>query len=140
VEPPSVCRKAEPPSVSQRAEPPSVGRIIFKVKPPSVGRIIFKAKPPSVGRIIFKAKPPSVGQIIFKAKPQAWVSVNINSGYEELYFIAWCRRHNVERGLLPTPSYRERGREESMSLLRVEAVQLRSVPRVLLVHPCFGIA
>jgi hypothetical protein len=34
--------------------------------------------------------------------------VNINSGYEESYFIAWCRRHNVERGLLPTPSYRER--------------------------------
>jgi hypothetical protein len=56
-----------------------------------------------------------------------------------LYFIAWCRGHIVEHGLLPTLSYRERG-GEFLSLLRIEAAQLRGVPWVLLVHPCFGVA
>jgi hypothetical protein len=48
--------------------------------------------------------------------------------------------HNVERGLLPTPSYREREGKESITLLRVEAAQLHDVPWVLLIQPYFGVA
>jgi hypothetical protein len=49
----------------------------------------------------------------------------------------------VERGLLPTLSYRGRERErerESLSALRIEPAQLCGVPRVLDVHPCLGVA
>jgi hypothetical protein len=41
-----------------------------------------------------------------------------------------CRRLVTER---------ERGRKESLSLLRIEAAQLRGVPWVLLIHPYFGV-
>jgi hypothetical protein len=47
----------------------------------------------------------------------------------------------VERGLLPTLSYRERKRKEkNLSVLRIESAQLRDVPRVLDVHPRLGVA
>jgi hypothetical protein len=69
--------------------------------------------------------------------------MNINSWCEESYFIAWCQRHSIERGLLPTPGYREREREREkrrVYLLRIEVAQLRGVPWVLLIHPYFGVA
>jgi hypothetical protein len=47
----------------------------------------------------------------------------------------------VERGLLPTLSYRGREREgESLSALRIESVQLHGVSRVLDIHPCLRVA
>jgi hypothetical protein len=47
----------------------------------------------------------------------------------------------VEHGLLPTLSYMGRQRErENLSALRIELAQLRSVPRVLDVCPCLGVA
>jgi hypothetical protein len=47
----------------------------------------------------------------------------------------------VERGLLPMLSYMGRKRErENISALRIEPAQLRSVPRVLDVRPCLGVA
>jgi hypothetical protein len=46
----------------------------------------------------------------------------------------------VERGLLPTLNYRERERKGNLSILRIESAQLRGVPWVFDVHPCFGIA
>jgi hypothetical protein len=46
----------------------------------------------------------------------------------------------IERGLLPTLSYREKGKRENLSALRIELAQLRSVPWVLDIHPCFGVA
>jgi hypothetical protein len=124
---------------------------IFKAKPPSVGRIFlrrslrawveyFLGEAPERGSNIFKVKPLSVGQIFLRRSPRAWVNVSMNSRCEELYFIDWCRRHNVERGLLPTPSYREREGKESLSLLRIEAAQLHGVPRVILIQPCFVVA
>jgi hypothetical protein len=46
----------------------------------------------------------------------------------------------VERGVLPMLSYRERGRRENLSALRIESAQLHGVPWVFDVHPCFGVA
>jgi hypothetical protein len=48
----------------------------------------------------------------------------------------------IERGLLPTLSFRERERkrEKNLSSLRIESAQLRGVPWVLDVHPCLGVA
>jgi hypothetical protein len=47
----------------------------------------------------------------------------------------------VERGLLPTLSYREKeGVEGSMSILRIESTQLLGVPWVFNVHPYLGVA
>jgi hypothetical protein len=60
------------------------------------------------------------------------------------------RKHNlllgtegamVERGLLPTLSYREKEWVKgSMSILRIELTQLLSVPWVFDVYPCLGVA
>jgi hypothetical protein len=48
----------------------------------------------------------------------------------------------IERGLLPTLSYRKReGKEgKNLSSLRIESAQLRGVLWVLDVHPCLGVA
>jgi hypothetical protein len=47
----------------------------------------------------------------------------------------------VERGLLPTLSYREEeGVEGSMLILRIESTQLLGVPWVFDVYPCLGVA
>jgi hypothetical protein len=47
----------------------------------------------------------------------------------------------VERGLLPMLNYMGRkGERENLSVLRIESVQLCSVPRVLDVCPCLGVA
>jgi hypothetical protein len=46
----------------------------------------------------------------------------------------------VERGLLPTLSYREKqGMEGSMSTLRIESTQLLGVPWIFDVYPCLGV-
>jgi hypothetical protein len=47
----------------------------------------------------------------------------------------------IERGLLPTLSYMEiKGEREDPSILRIESAQLCSVPWVLDVRPCLGVA
>jgi hypothetical protein len=45
-----------------------------------------------------------------------------------------------ECGLLPTLSYREKGKGKNLSTLRIELAQLHGVPWVLDIHPCFGVA
>jgi hypothetical protein len=92
-----------------------------------VGR---KAEPPSVGR---KAEPPSVGEVPERGLMSNHRTMNLN-------FIAWCRRHNVGCGLLPTPDYILEGVEETALLPRIEAAQLRGVPWVLYVFPRFRVA
>jgi hypothetical protein len=76
-------------------------------KPPSVGR---RAKPPSVGR---RAKPPSVGE----APEHEHAQMSIHR-VRNLDFIAWCRRHNIGRGLLPTPDYIVEGVKETALLAK----------------------
>jgi hypothetical protein len=82
-----------------------------------------------MGRII-KAKPPSMGRIMI-------------CGITLL--LLGAEGAMIERGLLPTVSYRERERErgkkgKKLSSLRIELAQLRGVPWVLDVHPCLGVA
>jgi hypothetical protein len=130
--PPSVGRKEKPPSVGRKAKPPSMGR---KAKPPSVGEAPGRgskdkapehgrsprawverpsprawAKPPSVGR---KAKPPSVGE----APERKHTQMSIHE-MKNLNFIAWCRRHNVGRGLLPMLDYIVEGVGEAALLAK----------------------
>jgi hypothetical protein len=100
----------------------------FKAKPPSVGRMIFKVKLLSVGRMIFKVKPPSVGQCEHQLRMRGICTLLLGAKGTMLS-VDCC-------GRLVT----EREGEELLSLLRVEAAQLRGVPWVLLVHPCFGVA
>jgi hypothetical protein len=45
----------------------------------------------------------------------------------------------VERGLLPTLNYREKGGGRSVLILRIESTQLLCVPWVFDVHPCLGV-
>jgi hypothetical protein len=45
----------------------------------------------------------------------------------------------VERGLLPTLNYREKGGGGSVLILRIESTQLLCVPWVFDVHPCLGV-
>jgi hypothetical protein len=69
-----------------------------------------------------------------------WVNVNIDSEFEELYFIDRCQRHSIERGLLPVYIYRGRRKKRGLILLQVETAQLCGVPWVLLVCSCLGVA
>jgi hypothetical protein len=45
----------------------------------------------------------------------------------------------VERGLLPTLNYREKGGGGGVLILRTESTQLLFVPWVFDVHPCLGV-
>jgi hypothetical protein len=45
-----------------------------------------------------------------------------------------------ERGLLPTLSDPEKGKGKNLSALRIESAQLRGVPCVFDIRPCFGVA
>jgi hypothetical protein len=46
----------------------------------------------------------------------------------------------VEHGLLPMLIYREKEGKGNLSAIRIESAQLRGVPWVFDVHPCFGVA
>jgi hypothetical protein len=97
-------RKAKPPSVSQKAKPPSMGQ---KTKPPSVG------KAPERGS---KGKAPEHGSK-GKAPKREHAQMSIHR-VRNLDFIAWCRRHNVGRGLLRTPDYIVEGVKETALLAK----------------------
>jgi hypothetical protein len=96
--------KGEAPERGSNGEAPERGR---ETKPPSVGR---KTKPPSMGEA---PKRRSEGEA-----PEHGHTQMLIHEVRNLNFIAWCRRHNVGRGLLPTPDYIVEGVEETALLAK----------------------
>jgi hypothetical protein len=99
--PPSVGRKAKPPSVGEAPERGSKGKAPKRGRSP---RAWVKRQSPRAW-----AKPSSVGEAPErgskgKAPERKHTQMSIHR-VRNLNFIAWCRRHNVRRGLLPTPDY-----------------------------------
>jgi hypothetical protein len=91
-----------------------------------------------MGRAIFKAKPPSVGRIIFQGEA---LERGSNDNIKKQILLLGAEGAMVERGLLPTLSYREKqGVEGSMPILRIESTQLLGILWVFDVHPCLGVA
>jgi hypothetical protein len=75
-----------------------------KAKPPSIGR---ESEAPEHGS---KGEAPECGSK-GEAPERGYTQMSIHE-MRNLNFIAWCRRHSIGRGLLPTLDYIVEGMEE----------------------------